>query len=84
DAGLHLNVSGAEKLSFWFADMLKERYGLEGHAGDPAYEAAWAEKLGRYEAAKAAGYAAQGAAEAAPAVKGAAEAAPSQAAGGKI
>ena len=84
DAGLHLNVSGAEKLSFWFADMLKERYGLEGHAGDPAYEAAWAEKLGRYEAAKAAGYAAQGAAEAAPAVKGAAEAAPSQPAGGKI
>ena len=49
DAGLHLNVSGAEKLSFWFADMLKERYGLEGHFGDPAYEGPWAEKLARYE-----------------------------------
>ncbi len=57
DGGLHLNVSGAEKLSEYFGRMLKEEYGLDGHRGDDALAALWAEKIEAYNDEKAAQYA---------------------------
>lgn len=50
DAGLHLNLSGAEKLSVYFGKILAEDCGLENHRGDADLEAVWAEKLEAYEA----------------------------------
>ncbi len=37
DSG-HLNVKGAEKVSLYLADYLKENYDLPDHRGDPAYD----------------------------------------------
>ncbi len=37
DSG-HLNVHGAEKVSRYLADYLREHYDLPDHRGDPAYE----------------------------------------------
>ena len=34
DAGVHLNLTGAEKFSKYFADILKNKYKLEGHLED--------------------------------------------------
>ena len=53
DAGLHLNVYGAEKLSRWFAAWVQEHYGISSHSGEEPYESAWAEKLSRYDEARA-------------------------------
>lgn len=52
DAGLHLNLSGAEKLSSYFGQYLKEEYDLEDHRTDPVYQKAYAEKIEFYEAMK--------------------------------
>ncbi|MBQ8399583.1 MAG: hypothetical protein IJX08_06385 [Clostridia bacterium] len=56
DAGLHLNVTGAEKMSKYFGSWLKERYELTDYRNDPEYAAVWEEKTQRYEAQKAAQY----------------------------
>ena len=48
DAGLHLNLSGAEKLSVYFGRMLREDFGLEDHRGDAELSAVWAEKVDFY------------------------------------
>jgi len=48
DAGLHLNVYGAEKMSAYFGAYLEENYGLEGHRGDESYENIWTDKVDYY------------------------------------
>ncbi len=40
----HLNCYGAEKLTFYIADYLSEKYGLPDHRGDPRY-AQWDKDL---------------------------------------
>ena len=54
DAGLHLNLSGATKLSCFFADILAENHGLADHRDDPQIADIYDEKLRLYdeEAAK--------------------------------
>ena len=49
DGGLHLNLSGATKLSAFFADILSGQHGLEDHRQDPAIAAVYDEKLRLYD-----------------------------------
>lgn len=49
DAGLHLNVYGAEKASAYFAHLLSDRYGLADHRGDSALAADWNSKCEQYD-----------------------------------
>lgn len=51
DAGLHLNLSGATKLSDYFADVLADAHGCGDHRGNPEIAAAYAELLERYDEA---------------------------------
>ena len=44
DGGLHLNLAGAEKLSHYFGEILRDECGLESRRGESALEEAWAEK----------------------------------------
>ena len=39
DAGLHLNHTGAVKLSAYFAQILADQHGIPNHSGDSAYDA---------------------------------------------
>ena len=48
DNGLHLNLSGAEKLSVYFGKILQETYGLTDHRSDAALAAKWQEKVNFY------------------------------------
>lgn len=48
DAGVHLNVYGAEKLTSYFGRILTEELGLESRASDPALSAVWEQKVARY------------------------------------
>lgn len=50
DAGLHLNLSGAEKLSRYFGEKLAADCGMESRRGEDALEAEWTKKLADYEA----------------------------------
>ncbi len=50
DAGLHLNVYGAEKLSKWFGGYLADRYGLRNRSGEEKLAAEWNEIGARYDA----------------------------------
>lgn len=50
DAGLHLNLSGASKLSVYFADILARDHGLTDHRQEPAVAALYDQKLNRYDA----------------------------------
>lgn len=52
DMGQHLNVYGAEKLSYWFGTELKKRFEIADRRNDPAYQAVWSEKIERYETEK--------------------------------
>ena len=38
DAGLHMNLSGATKLSVYFAKILSENHGVPNHSGDPEFD----------------------------------------------
>jgi hypothetical protein len=49
DAGLHMNLSGATKLSAFFAGILAEQHGLEDHRGDPEIADIYNEKLRLYD-----------------------------------
>ena len=49
DAGLHLNLSGATKLSDYFADILADVHGCADHRDDPEIAAKYSELLDRYE-----------------------------------
>lgn len=50
DAGLHLNLSGAEKMSRYFGKILLEECGLQSRRGEEELEARWEEKLSDYRA----------------------------------
>lgn len=50
DRGLHLNLSGAEKLTRYFGQILAGEVGLEDRRGEAALDQEWAEKLGDYRA----------------------------------
>ena len=50
DAGLHLNVYGAEKLSSYFGKILVEQCGVEDHRSDATLQAEWQEKRKIYYA----------------------------------
>lgn len=57
DAGLHMNLSGAEKLSVWLGKMLTEQVeGIHDRGGEEALAAVWEEKIAAYEAEKQAQY----------------------------
>ena len=48
DGGLHLNLSGAEKLTHWFGQWLAENYDLPDHSTDAAITELWAQRSRRY------------------------------------
>lgn len=52
DGGLHMNLSGAEKLSRWLGRWLTENKGLSDRRGEEELSARWEEKLAAYEAEK--------------------------------
>ncbi len=56
DGGLHMNLSGAEKLSHYMGALLREEIGLPDRRGEEALSAVWEEKLAAYEAEKLAQY----------------------------
>lgn len=52
DGGLHMNLSGAEKLSRYMGRYLTEEAGIPDRRGEAALAGRWAEKLAAYEAEK--------------------------------
>lgn len=56
DGGLHMNLSGAEKLSRWLGTWLMENTSLTDRRGEAGLSARWEEKLAAYEAEKARQY----------------------------
>ena len=50
DGGLHLNLSGAEKLTKWFGQWLAENCELPDHGNDAAVQSLWAQRAQRYHA----------------------------------
>ena len=50
DAGLHMNVYGAEKLSRWLGQYLVDHYGLMNRSNEPAMLDEWGELCHRYHA----------------------------------
>lgn len=52
DGGLHMNLSGAEKLSRWLGEWLVEHTGLTDRRGEADLSTRWEEKLSAYEAEK--------------------------------
>ena len=48
DAGAHLNVYGAEKLTSYFGKILRDIHGMEDHRGDADLAAVWNEKVTTY------------------------------------
>lgn len=48
DAGVHLNVYGAEKLTSYFGEILKEEFGLEDHRDDSTLAGIWKKKVDAY------------------------------------
>lgn len=53
DGGLHMNLSGAEKLSVYFGQILQEQFQLENHQDDPVLKARWDKKVSAYQQEKA-------------------------------
>jgi len=49
DAGLHMNLSGAEKLSRYFGQILAEETAVTDRRDEPALCEAWEKKLAEYE-----------------------------------
>lgn len=50
DAGLHLNLSGAEKISRYLGQVLRDQAGIEDRRGEGDLAQSWQEKLAAYEA----------------------------------
>lgn len=53
DMGLHMNLSGAKKMTAYLGEFLVSRYGLRSHRGDKELERVWEEKEEFYEEMKA-------------------------------
>lgn len=49
DGGLHLNLSGAEKITAYLGKILREEVGLEDRRGEKALADSWQEKIALYE-----------------------------------
>ena len=49
DGGLHMNLSGATKLSVYFAGILAQEHGMEDHRGEEAVAAEYDRKLLEYD-----------------------------------
>lgn len=56
DGGLHMNLSGAEKLSRYMGRYLMDEAGIPDRRGEAELAGRWAEKLAAYEAEKRAQY----------------------------
>ena len=56
DMGLHMNLSGAEKLSSWLGKYLTETVGLNDRRGEADLASRWEDKIAFYEADKKAQY----------------------------
>lgn len=52
DAGLHLNVTGAEKMSIYFGKILRDTYRLKDRRDDPELSRLWQQKAEFYYAMK--------------------------------
>ena len=52
DAGLHMNLSGAEKLARYMGRYLREEVGLADRRGEERLQEIWKEKIAAYEAEK--------------------------------
>ena len=52
DAGLHLNVYGAEKFTVYLGKLLQSEHGVTDRRGDAALDALWQEKIERYKTEK--------------------------------
>lgn len=52
DAGLHLNVYGAEKASTWFGKILAEKCNMPDRRNETEIAQAWEEKINTYEQRK--------------------------------
>lgn len=50
DAGLHMNLSGAEKLSHYFGRILLDKTAVTDRRGEEKLQNIWAEKIADYEA----------------------------------
>lgn len=50
DAGLHMNLSGAEKLSTYLGQFLTDEVGLKDRRGEEELQNIWEEKIAAYEA----------------------------------
>jgi len=48
DAGIHLNLNGARKLTKYFGEILKDKYGLVNHQNDDKINNEYKEKIVRY------------------------------------
>ena len=48
DGGLHMNLSGAEKLSDYFGKILVEEHHVPDRRGEEAYNSVWEPKLEEY------------------------------------
>lgn len=49
DAGLHMNLSGAEKITRYLGDVLSEEVGLEDRRGEERLQQIWEPKIKAYE-----------------------------------
>lgn len=49
DGGLHLNLSGAEKITAYLGEILQEEVGLQDRRGEKALADSWQEKIALYE-----------------------------------
>lgn len=53
DGGLHLNLSGAEKITAYLGEILQEEVGLQDRRGESRLAESWQEKIALYENARA-------------------------------
>lgn len=49
DAGLHLNVYGAEKFTLYLGKLLQEEHGAADHRGDAETDALWEQRIHDYQ-----------------------------------
>ena len=50
DAGLHLNVYGAEKFTIYLGALLQREHDVQDHRGDAALDALWEQRIQKYKA----------------------------------